>query len=144
MAIKLKLVGFDQLLKDIEKASGDAEKAAENALKQSAVIMQRELVDQMKKADVSPSLISRMPQFTVENDYGKITAHVGFKKGEYNPENPSDAYKAIFLNYGTPRRSEHGIVKARGYISKAKRRAKPKIRKAQEEVLNKIFARLKK
>ena len=144
MAIKLKLEGFDDLLKKIEKANGDVDKAAENALKASAVIMQRELTDQMRSAGIDKGLISRMPPFEIEKDYGRITARVGYKKGAYNPDNISDGYKAVFINYGTPYRTKHGIIKARGYIQKAKRRAKPKIKKEQEEALEKILARLKK
>lgn len=143
MAIKLKLEGFDQLLRDIEKAGGNIDRATESAMRQSAVTMQRELADQMKKANVANSLISRMPQFEIEKDYGKVTARVGYKATGYNPDNPSDYYKAIFINYGTPYRTKHGHIQARGFIQKAKRRAKPKIKQQQEEALNKILERLK-
>lgn len=143
MSIKLKLDGFDELLKKIEKAGGDVDKAAENAMRQSANTMQHELKNQMIKANVDQSLISRMPPFEIENDYGAITARVGYKKGTYDPNNLSDGYKVIFLNYGTPYRTKHGKMPARGFIQRAKNKAKPKIRKQQEEVFNKIFARLK-
>lgn len=151
MSIKLKLEGFDELLKDIEKASGDVDRATESAMRQSAVTMQRELISQMQKSNVDNSLISRMPSFEIEKDNGRITARVGFKKGAYNPDNLSDGYKVVFANYGTPYRTEHGKIvdvssggKIKlGFINRAKNSAKRKIKKQQEEALNKILARLK-
>lgn len=151
MSIKLKLDGFDELLKKIEKAGGDVDTATENAMRQSANTMQRELKDQMQDANVSKRLIDNMPPFEIEKDYGRITARVGYRKGAYDPLNPSDGYLVVFMNYGTPYRTKHGKIKditeggiiKLGFIDRAKKKAKPKIRKQQEEVLNKIFARLK-
>lgn len=146
MSIKLNLDGFDEMLKKIEKAGGNVDKASRRAMERAADIMQDELKAQMQAADEKNSmsnLIARMPSPTIENDYGRITARVGYKKGAYNPDNLSDGYKAVFINYGTPRRTKHGKVKARGFIQKAKRRAKPKIRKEQEKILDEILRGLK-
>jgi HK97 gp10 family phage protein len=144
MAIKLKLTGFDELLKDIEAAGGSVDRATESAMKQSAQIMRTELKSQMEKSDVPKDLIDKMPPFSVENDHGKITARVGYEKGAYDPKNPSAGYEVVFLNYGTPHRRKHGKVIARGFIQRAKKRANPKIKKAQQEALDKILSRLQK
>lgn len=151
MSIKLKLEGFDELLKDIENANGKVDDAVESAMRQSAHTMQNALKSEMQKSNVANSLISRMPNFRIEKDYGEITARVGYPKGAYNPDNLSDGYKVVFLNYGTPYRSEHGKIvdisqdgKIRlGFISRAKNAANRKIKKQQEEALNKILERLK-
>lgn len=146
MSIKLNLDGFDETLKKIEKAGGNVDKASRKAMERAADIMQDELKAQMQAADEKNSmsnLIARMPSPTIENDYGRITARVGYKKGAYNPDNLSDGYKAVFINYGTPRRTKHGKVKARGFIQKARNRAKPKIRKEQEKILDEILRGLK-
>lgn len=144
MAIKLKLKGFDNLLNDIEAAGGNVDTACDSALRQSAQIMQSELKSQMQSAGVDSGLIEALPPFDIEKNGNRTSARVGYKKGAYNPEDPSDGYKVIFLNYGTPNRTKHGKVKARGFIQLAKRRANPKIKKAQEQALNKILERLKK
>lgn len=111
-------------------------------MKESADIMDAELKAQMQKADVPAHLIAAMSPPQVFKDGNAFVAKVGYEKGEYNSENPSDAYKVVFLNYGTPKRTKHGKVKARGFIQKARKKATPQIKKKQEEVLNEILARL--
>jgi hypothetical protein len=106
--------------------------------------MQAELKAQMQAAGVDSDLINAMPppQITVkDNNY---RAEVGYKKGNYDPNDPSDGYKVVFLNYGTPRRTMHGKVKARGFIQKAKKKARPQIKRAQQATLEKILGRVSK
>lgn len=129
MPITLKLTGFEEMLTAIEKAGGSIDKAANQCMQKSAKLMDEELKAQMRSANVKSDLINRMPSPEVEKDGNRYTARVGFVKDEYNPTKPSDAYKAIFLNYGTPRRTKHGQDKARHFIEKAKKKAKSKIKK---------------
>lgn len=139
MSIKMKLDGFDELLKQIEKAGGSAQSASTKAMQNSAQIMDAEMRAQMSKSNVPANLIAEMPPPSIENEFGKITARVGYRKGAYDPHNLSTGYKVLFLNYGTPNRTQHGKVEARGFIQKAKRRAKPKIKKVQESTLKDIL-----
>lgn len=144
MSIKLKIEGFEDLLKEIEAAGGSINAACDSAIRQSAQTMQNELKSQMQSAGVDSGLVNAMPPPEIKVSGNRFTARVGYKKGAYNPENPSDGYKVVFLNYGTPNRKKHGQIKARGFIQKAKRRVRPQIKKQQEETLKKILARLKK
>lgn len=82
------------------------------------------------------------PQITIDGN--RYSAAVGYKKGSYDPSAPSDGYKVVFLNYGTPRRTKHGKVAARGFIQKAKKNASKQIKKAQKETLEKILGRVSK
>ena len=144
MPITLKLTGFEEMLTEIEKAGGSIDKAANQCMQKSAKLMDEELKAQMRTANVKSDLINRMPSPEVEKDGNRYTARVGFVKGEYNPTKPSDAYKAIFLNYGTPRRTKHGQVKARHFIENAKEKAKSKIENSQQQTLKEILGGLKK
>lgn len=144
MSIRLKLEGFENLLSEIEKAGGSIQRATESAMKQSAQIMEQELKSQMQSAGVPGHLISEMPAPEIETNANRVTARVGYKKGAYDPENPSDGYLVVFLNYGTPERTQHGKVVGRGFIKKARNAARPKIKKAQREVFEKIIGRLQK
>lgn len=139
MSIKLKLDGFDELLSQIEKAGGNIDGAAKKCLQKSANIMHDELKKQMTAANVDGGLINRMPPPEIESEGNRHTARVGYKKGDYDPNDPSDGYKVVFANYGTPHRSEHGQQPAKGFIQKAKKKANTKIKKAQKETLNDIL-----
>lgn len=138
MSIKITLTGFEELLSKIEKAGGTIDNAAEQCVKQSATIMQAELKTQMQNADVDSGLINRMPPPQIEKEGNKIAARVGYKKGAYNPNDLSDGYEAVFINFGTPKRQPTQI-KARGFIAKAKKKARPQIKKKQENTLNEIL-----
>lgn len=139
MSIKIKLDGFDNLLSEIEKAGGTVDGAAKKCLQKSADIMHDELKTQMQKSNVDSGLIDRMPSPEIEAEGNRVTARVGYKKGAYDPQNPSDGYKVVFANYGTPRRSEHGKQPAKGFIQRAKKKARARIKKAQAETLNEIL-----
>lgn len=147
MSIKLKLEGFDELLKEIEKAGGKIDNSVKSCMNKSAKIMQIELKDEMQKSNVDSGLINRMPPPEIENDHGMITARVGYRKGEYNQDNLSDGYKVLFANYGTPYRKEHGKIVdiaaggtiRLGFIVRAKNRAKRKIKAEQEKTLQEIL-----
>ena len=94
----LQLKGFDELFEQIKKAGGTVDAAADSCLRQSAQIMQAELKAQMQSAGVESDLINAMPPPKVEVDGNKYRAEVGYKKGDYDPANPSDGYKVVFLN----------------------------------------------
>lgn len=141
--ITLKFEGFEELLKDIESAGRSMNSAVDSCMKQSAQIAEKELKTQMRKAQVPDNLTNAMPPPEIEWDGNQCVAKVGYKKGAYDPNNPSDAYKVIFLNYGTPHRKKHGHVKARGFIDKAKKNAFRQIKKEQKATLEKILERLK-
>lgn len=140
----LQLKGFDDLLEQIQKAGGSIDQAADSCLRQSAQIMQTELKAQMQAAGVDSNLINSMPPPQITVDGNKYSAAVGYKKGNFDPQDPSDGYKVVFLNYGTPRRTKHGKVAARGFIQAAKKKARPKIKKQQQATLEKILGRVSK
>lgn len=139
MAITMKLDGFDEYIKAIEKAGGSIDATVNKCMQDSAEIMQDDLKTQMRESGVKSRLINAMPPPQVESKYNSVTARVGYKKGTYDPNNLSDGYKAVFLNYGTPHRKKHGKVKKRGFIVKAKVKARPKIKKAQEKAFKDIL-----
>ena len=49
MSLKLKIDGFDDLLREIEKAGGNLDSIMEKCLRESADIMQKELKAQMQE-----------------------------------------------------------------------------------------------
>lgn len=143
LSIEIKLNGFDELLEKIKSSDVSINSTAKKCIDKSASIMESELKTQMKKSGVPNNLINAMPKSEVIVEGDRFVARVGYIKGAYNPNNLSDGYKVLFLNYGTPNRSKHGKVSARGFIQKAKRKAKTSIRKQQNQTLNDIIQELK-
>ena len=144
MPIKFDFKGFDMLIEKIREAGENAERYAEQTARKAAEIYDEELRKSMRDADGSfADLIDRMPPPEITNSGDRFTVRVGYKKGKYDPENPSDAYKVIFLNYGTPRRTKHGTVKALHFIDKAKKKAKMKISREFRQMQTDIMKGLK-
>lgn len=144
MSITLKIDGFYELIRAIEKAEGSSERATKTCMEKSAKIMHDTLKQEMQNSNVDNRLVNAMPQPIIESDYGLITARVGYKKGPYNPDELSDGYKAVFLNYGTPNRTKHGKIKQGGkvklgYIARAKSKAEKRIQAEQEKTLKDIL-----
>lgn len=149
MSIRLKLEGFDELLKEIEAAGQSMKSAVESTMKESAQTMQEQLKSEMRKANVPNDLVERMPLPSVTASDTNVYAEVGYHKGPYNPNDLSDGYKVVFLNYGTPNRKKHGKIQKGGkiklgFIKRAKSKARPILRKQQEETLKKILSGLQK
>ena len=156
--IKLQLTGFDDMLERIQKAGGDVDAAAERCIRESAQIMHDELKAEAQSSGMDRGLVSRMPQPEITVNGNRYTAKVGYKMGDYNPDNPSDGYKAAFWNFGAPNRQtqkdgqrvlvngvwvtlgrSRGSIAAHGYIARAKEAAAPKIKKAQKQTLKEIL-----
>lgn len=133
----LNLTGFDELLKKIEEAGGTIDGAVDSCMTQAAQILQKEQKAAMRKTKVDDGLINRMQMPETEKNGNTITVRVGYKKGTYDPKNLSDGYKAVFINYGTPR------IKPRKFIETAKKKAKPQVNKEAEATFNKILEDLK-
>lgn len=150
MSIKINLQGFEELYDRLNRAGKNADAEVDKCIHACTDVMQAEMKAQMQSAQVDPALISRMPPPTVEKSGNRYTGRVGYKKGTYNPAAPSDGYKIVFLNYGTPRGrktksgADRGEIKARGFIKRTKSRAKAKIKKLQEETKNEILKGLPK
>ena len=140
----LSLKGFDKLLEQIQEAGGNIDKATEQAINKSVVVVSQDLHTACNSAGVPSNVSSEIKSDRAEWNGNKCSARVGWKLGAYNPDNPSQGYKAIFLNYGTPRRKKHGKITARNFIATTKKASQPKLRKIQKETLDEILKGLPK
>ena len=137
MPIKLDFKGFDDYLEKLIKAEKNVDEVVEQCIQTSAGIIQSEYVAAMSNAKVDSGLIGRMDPYTIEHNGNTFSAHIGYKKGPYNPKDPSDGYKAIFLNYGTPR------IHPRDFIKKMKKSSLPKVKKEEKKILENALGELK-
>lgn len=157
-------VNFDSLLEKIAEAQGDAEAATWEAARAGARALYNELQAECAASGV-PASVSGAITMQAERDSSgnRFACKVGWRVPEYNPANLSPAYKAIFINYGTPHRytkaetarvningefrtigSDRGRIDGRGFIGRAKKKARPKIKAAQKEALVNILGELPK
>lgn len=152
-------VDFDGLLEDIKKAGGDIDKAAKTVATECAKVMRDELVAECNTSNV-PQSVSGEIGYKVIHNGNAYWIEAGWEKGEYDPRNPSAAYKAIFLNYGVPKARQvkkkthvmykgtwvttanRGTLEARGFIERAKKGAEKKVKKVQKEALQKMLGEL--
>ena len=143
-------VNFNSLLEKIKEAEGDIEAATWEAARKGAKVMYDELQAQCSASGV-PASVSNAITFQAERDNSgnRFACKVGWRVPDYDPKNPSPAHKAIFLNYGTPHRqtesgADRGYMDGKGFIGRAKKKARPKIKKAQEDALTEILEGLPK
>lgn len=140
----IKLEGFEELLKEIDKAGGSIDAAVERAVQKSADIVEEQLRAACPNADIASEIEQTRPVM----QHNVCKGAVGWKMGNYDPKNPSAGYKAVFLNYGTARRytkagADRGAIEARGFISTAKKKSKKLVKNVQEETLREILGGIK-
>ncbi len=143
--LKVQLTGFDEIIKKIEKAGGSVNESVDKCVRKSADVLDTELRNAMIKAKAdSPthSLVKNMDKPEISWEGNKCFAKVGYRLKNYDPNNLTDGFKALFFNYGTPRRKP-SQERAREYIKKAKTKANPIVKKEQQDTLNEILEDLK-
>lgn len=157
--IKVNLNGFDALLEQIQKAEGNLDSAALRTVEAGAKIAEDALRTECAASAVPASVTNGISTKITQNG-NRTSAHIGWEIGAVDIKNPSAGLKAIFLNYGTPRgrytkaeaavpsnktesgwatTTDRGKIIGRGFIGRAKKKARPKIKKAQEEALREIL-----
>lgn len=146
--VAIQVNGFDSLLKKIQKAGGDIEQATWDAARAGGRVYYNILVEECKRSGVPENLINKI-RFNClrESNGNRYAVVVGWYMDNYDPANPSDGYKVVFLNYGTPRREtskgyDRGYIDGRGFIGRAKKKAHKPIKAAQQEFLNKLLGGL--
>lgn len=157
----LEISGFDDLIQKINNSKMNSTKVAHQVAKAGANAAKNLLISECKASGVSNNLISgiRIKEKILGDS---VSEQVGWDVPGYNPRNIADAYKVIFLNYGTSRRTtrkskqrimlfdgswitlgnDRGAMISRNFIGRAKSKAKKTIKKAQVECVKKILREL--
>ena len=146
--ITLNLDGFDDLLAAVKRAQGSVEKAARECAERSARVLESNL---KSEAEASGSDASEV-KADIKQDALKFRVEVGWKLGDYNAENPSQGYRAMFVEYGTGKFSERGKGKDREtaaganrgstlpspFMNDARKKSEKSIHAIQEDMLKNI------
>lgn len=148
--IKVEFTGFEDLIKEIEKANGKIDDAVVKATNAAADVVYNELHTQAAAAGVPASITNEIKKTPAKMQNNICMAAVGWELGEYNPADPSAGYKALLRNYGTPKArrtrtgENRGTLTATHFIRKTKRRSKKRVVEVQEAALNDTLKGLKK
>lgn len=134
---KLELTGFNELLEAIQKAQGNTKKIVNDCMEKEADIAKQALEDECHKSKVADSVTNEIRKKPIKWDGDTAKCSVGWEIGNYDPKNLSAGFKAIFINYGTPKRTtskgyNRGEVEGRGFIKRAKTKTK-KLAKAEHK-----------
>ena len=159
-------VGFEEMLEKIQKAGGNVEAATWEAARKGAREMHSFLKTEAEAAGV-PSHMTTPAHLSFQaermDNGNRYACTVGWRIGAYDPKNPSVGHKVIFMNYGTPKRFVEdwgsfvhvrfggewktvtyyrGFMDAKGFIGRAKKKARPKVKAVQKAALEKILEEL--
>lgn len=134
--LKLNIDGFDELIQKLQESNKNVKEIIHKVSTEGKQIVEEEYKNQMRLKNVDSGLISRMDPSSIETDGSITTVEVGYKKGQYHPKDISDGYKAIFINYGTPR------IKPRNFIKATKKKVKRQLEKKYQKALSEILEEL--
>lgn len=141
--IKIELSGFEEILRKIDKAGGDSKKAVGTAINRSITVYHESLKKHLRAATKNyKNLEADIKVSNVTWSGDECSAEVGWQLGDYDPKNLSEGYKAVFLNYGTPRRQPTQI-KGRKFIASAKKSVKKEVKTLYEKTFDEILRGLK-
>ena len=150
--IRLQLKGFDEMLEKLQKAGGDIDKAARVCMEKSVSVLEEYLIDEAAESGAETSEIFH--QVTVNGN--RVTGETGWKLGNYDSNNPSEGYRAMFTEFGTGRHSargrgkdretaaghNRGSTEPRPFMAQARKRAVKPVRTIQRETLQNIIKEL--
>ena len=156
-------INLTPLLEEIQRANGNVEAATMKAAEACTEILEDSLKASCNASGISGSISGAIKGETEKLSGGNVyKSSAGWKMGSYNPRDPSPGYLALFFNYGTGKREvkteklrvnvggkwetlskNRGSISARRFLDDAKKDAKPKVKKAQEGILNEILGGLK-
>lgn len=151
MALKLTLTGFDDYLLDLKKAGANVEKIATEALEKSGNILFDALNESVRNSGLSEETINEMNKSLkkptiYKNELGgkvsSVVCELGFKKGRYDPRNPSGGYIAIFNEFGTDERQTEagayrGSLEELSFTRRAIKKTSAKIKRTQKNIIQK-------
>lgn len=150
--MRLKVKGFDEMLARVQKAGGDVDKAAHECMEKSVRILESNLKKEAEASGAPTSTVSH----SVTSSGNRISGETGWKLGNYDSNNPSEGYEAMFREFGTGRHSargkgkdrqtaagyNRGSTEPRPFMEKARKKSAKPIRAIQEETLHNIVKEL--
>lgn len=142
----LQLEGFDELITKLQQAGREVDFECEKMFSECCKVTTDTLVERARAANLDEDLLKKMIRKKWHR-YNVFHFEVGWEKPHKGKPLP-DAYKVMFINYGTPYRQtrkgeDRGRIEGRGFIGKAKKSAKYKVKRLQKKFLEDVLKDLK-
>jgi hypothetical protein len=140
----IELKGFDEFIQNLQDAGGKIDREGKACFEKCAKETEAQLIAKAKSAGLDPKLLRELKSETIQNNSAGVWYfETGWKKGKPDANKISDAYKVLFYNYGTPKRTtkkgqNRGKEKTTNFIANAKRAAARKCKKVQKDFLQDI------
>lgn len=132
--------GFEEMAEMLERLEKrGVDNATEKVFDECCDIIEKS-IDTYAQASLPAHLASKKSRFKVKQGNTFMFAY-----GWDRRKNPEDFLKVCYLNYGTPKRKtqkgyNRGKVKARGFITNAKRSASQQINAKKKNMLKEILS----
>lgn len=150
--MRLKVNGFDEMLERVQRAGGNVDKAARECMEKSVRVLESNLKSEAEASGAPTSTVSH----SVTSSGNIVSGETGWKLGEYDSNNPSEGYQAMFREFGTGKHSarskgkdretaagqNRGSTEPRPFLAKARKKSVKPIRAIQEETLQNIVKEL--
>lgn len=126
---------FDELIEKLVENGADVEHVAKRTIQKCAYHTRGIVNTEAQKHSKSGSLINAIDSNIYKTGAYSYCIDVGFSE----EKDQEGKLHAVFLNYGTPRRKEHGKIEATYVFRNAFRRAKTKSKKVVTEEIKKLL-----
>lgn len=107
--MRLKISGFDKMLERIQQAGGDVDKAARDCMEESLQVLESNLKKEAQANGVETTTVFH----SVTTSGNRVKGEAGWPLGNYDSNNPSEGYAAMFAEFGTGKHSQRSKGKDR-------------------------------
>ena len=107
--MRLQIKGFDEMLERIQRAGGDVDKAARLCMEESLQVLESNLKKEAQASGAETSTVYH----SVTASGNRVQGETGWPLGNYDSNNPSEGYEAMFREFGTGKHSQRSKGKDR-------------------------------
>lgn len=127
--VRFQITGLEQYLENLKKAGANIDEVVAEAIQESAKPIEADIKKWAEKHKRTGAVLRGVWTTPLKRDGDKFFVEVGISGNEMDDELKSEAWHAVFLEYGTPK------MKADPGIGPAFRNNKTKIKTIQKRIL---------
>jgi len=128
---KFQITGLEDYIAQLKKVGANIDEVVAEAIRESAKPIEDDIRKWAEEHKRTGAVLRGVWTTPIESDGRKFYVEVGISGNEMDDQLKSEAWHAVFLEYGTPR------MKADPGIAPAFRKNKAKVKRIQKEILQK-------